>query len=565
MNARKQKISLIAIALIAASLPDLATGAMKLADYYKRIDKVKAECTEENYVIKEYSTVDVYPDNGSEKDAKQMPDFVCIRDRYRDSDSRTRTTTRFERDPNTDCNYANRFDGQNGRKCQTAENIVKGVAGRNRAVGEANTLIAGGLQVTNAMQVTNSQEAALKNQAFNMKVAIGSALLETTNHIYGATQLSQAESEAQSAARGIRGAQQAYDDAKAAAMKATGNKGTAEFKAALDDKNSIEQIRAAAEQKMAAARKAAARPLSDDAKARDLQTKARDFDSESTLRKQEGVIKGANALEASLRENGLTETANEFDSFEQMRASTRRGISESKNIEEQAANGAGQSRMLAVGSALQSAQAIAAYRQLMQQQNNLGSLPAMPPPAFALDNPGTPTPGASIPISPSAPVDPGLDFGDDPVGALPRVPMRGDIKMGGGIPGNQYKPHQAQVSSGTGSRGVSGGGGTPPNRNQQNRVALSPGNHDYNFGTGGGRLNQFGGSAHADAGMSDVQDAIKSLLGGEEQKNAAAQLEQYRELASVGEKGSESAADDARTLFERVNEKYSDLQNNGII
>jgi hypothetical protein len=53
---------------------------------------------------------------------------------------------------------------------------------------------------------------------------------------------------------------------------------------------------------------------------------------------------------------------------------------------------------------------------------------------------------------------------------------------------------------------------------------------------------------------------------GEGEKDPNQKLEEFRELASVQDgQNQEASVDNSRSLFERVNEKYNSLQNNGII
>ena len=202
------------------------------------------------------------------------------------------------------------------------------------------------------------------------------------------------------------------------------------------------------------------------------------------------------ALGVTAQAGGLDKVAGDFDSFEQMRNSTRTGITESKAVAEQANQGASTSRMMALGSALQTAQAVAAYRQLMRTNTDLGVLPTTPPPAFALDvagaAPTTPQiPGGQL----EGPLDPGIDAGSSPFGAGPRDPIQGGVKGGGGGVSNaNFKPKVAQVSSGGGGGGLGGKGNQGTGRNPQNRVAIPPGQFDYGFGSGGGRVNNFAGA-----------------------------------------------------------------------
>lgn len=563
MKAINKKFSLGAkeAALVALFLAPVASHAleMSLADYNAHLARSEADCTDGNLVHS--GTISVYEDPNDKKKTNTYSDFRCV---PKQETRRASTAAPRERDPDSECNSAVRFDGQNGVNCQTAQSRIKSVKGRNDAMNQLNMAGAGALQVANAIQVPQTQQAAVDQQALNMKAAILTSVLETTNHGYNASELSKAEDEANSAARGIRSAQQAYDEAKQAGVNAAGSQG-GKFKAALSRVNSAEEIttEATADGRRVTSRSSLLLPSGETA----------DKFREKKLAEQRAEMEkqklGAEAFQKNLQDaGGLDQTASQFDSFEQMRNSTRTGITESKAVAEQANQGASTSRMMALGSALQSAQAIAALRQLQRTNTNLGALPATPPPSFGLD---AASPAPTVPQIPggtvTGPLDPGLDVGGDPFAAMPREAMEGGVKGGGGGAGGPpSKSKTAQVSSGGGGGGLGGkGGGAGASRNSQNRQSIPAGNHDYGFGGGGGRINAFGGTGASNGGDSDIQDAIKSLLGGEGDKNAEAKLQEYRELASVGENQGEGGADDARTLFERVNEKYNDLQNNGII
>jgi hypothetical protein len=435
---------------------------------------------------------------------------------------------------------------------------------------ELNMLGAGALQVNNAANIPRTQKQAVSQQAFNMKTAIATGLLDTVNHGYGAMEQGRAEELARSSARGISNGQTTYDEARMAASRVAGRHGS-EFRAALSRHSTKEDIVQEATERAALAERNRARSVGFGNGPEALRARLADDPNHTAARESQearnnSIRQAADRFDQSLQADGLSETARQFDSFEQMRGASQRGVTESREVAERAAQGAGQSRMQALGSALQTAQSIAAYRQLMRTQNDLGTLPQTPRRLIGLDTPGAAPTTPAIPGgSAVAAIDPGIDAGDDTSPAMARERMGSGIKTGGGFATGQYKPRQAQASSGGGGGGGFGGGGGPPNRAPASRQNLGPSSFDYGGSAGGGgRMNEFGGAA-ANAGGSDLQDAIKSLLG-EGEKDPNQKLEEFRELASVQDgQNQEASVDNSRSLFERVNEKYNSLQNNGII
>lgn len=468
----------------------------------------------------------------------------------------SRSSERRDRDPNSNCNYATEFDPQGGGRCRVAENTIRNVQSRGRAMQEVQTTGAAALQVANAMQPVRTQQDAMKQTQFNLRAAMATSALELGNSMYSARELSQAETEARSAERGIKNAREAYGEAVEAGVAAAGGQG-ARFRARLDSTNTAQALQQSIERDNSATRLAGARNAPPGAR---MPLGFNNDQAQAVARARvEAEQAGARAFTSKLEENGLNDTARRFDSFESMRSNTSRGIRESNEVAEQASGAASTARVQALGNALQLASAYSAYRQTKQTTNNLATLPGAVPPTFAL---GTNTAAPTVPGLEAASVTPSgapeLDNSGDFVNAQARDPMRGGIGSvsAGGTP---FKPRQAQFTGGGGGRGVSGGGGgAGPSKQGQGRSYAGASNVDYDGGGGGRYVNNAGGGP---GDNSDVQDALASILGGEQ--NPVERSLEFRELASVEESERMSndgdSIDDPRTIFERVNEKYQDV------
>lgn len=478
------------------------------------------------------------------------------------------------RDRATDgaCANAGEFDGHGGYKCQRAETTIRDIRSRSQIMQQAQTVGAAAMSVRDSAQTApQTQTQAIQRTQQNLKMAMVSGAVELATNLQGANELSGAESDARSSERGIRNARRELNDALTTA-RTSGGTGLSDR---LSRNNDIAGVRNSIQQDITRAQQNPLQQMAIPANATPEQRTQIEASNRrvaemqdqriANLRRQEA---GANAFGAKLQETGLDETARGFNSFDQMNTASRRGITESQEIAQQASNAATTTRMTALSNALQLAQTAAAYRQTRQSTATLASL-APPPAPIALGDPGR------APVVPTlssgnatAPTTPELDnngaFTDAPANGR----MQGSlINGGGGGGGAAFKGARATVSSGGGGRGISGGGGGGSGKGGAgNRNANAITSMDYDAGSGR-YINNAGGGAGA-GGNSDVQDALAAILGGGEQTPAERSRE-FRELASVeeganGGHGEQGPAEN-RTIFERVSDKYGEVMSRGDI
>lgn len=484
---------------------------------------------------------------------------------------------RIASDSTTECDRAILYDGQQGEGCRKAETVIKSVDDRNQAVEAFSGLGAAVVQATTAAKASNidSQDAAFELQEQTLIAGIIGAGVDTGNSVWGAAQLSRAESDARRAASGIKSAQATYVDAENAAVSGERGYGNrlekggslaqiegqirADYGKRIDTLKTQLQSQRDAQFSMGAA---APETLNVTTSSLESEIAALEADRDREIQKAHKAF--ANGISGS----GIEETVrSNFGTFDNFRRNASKGIKESNAVAEQASAAGMNAKFRAVTGGLAMLTQVGQLQAIRRLRAGLQDVDPQAPPAPVVaigGNPVTPT----IPDIPPGPEREGSidDFALDPLGdgiAPPRI--EGSLGDGAKFAKGKFKPRQTQVSGAAGG-GLTGGGGSGASRAPSSQRSSGPRSIDY-AGGGGGLPGGGGGPVAGAAGDTDFQNAIRDLLGGEKEAGAeGADFDYYRKVASSrGGKADDEENGDPRSIFERVKTKYNDVVSRGVI